>query len=331
MTRSHLNGWIILDKPSGLSSAHAVGMVKRLLKPHAGGKLKIGHAGTLDPLASGVLPLALGEATKTVGYMMDGAKAYEFTVQWGSATDTDDSEGQVTRTSDKRPSDKEINNILQHFIGELDQMPPQYSALKVDGKRAYALARDGKKADLKPRKIYIERLEVVEGKNGKASRPSEPSLSTEALAKGEACPMANSGECAGGIQKTTFLCHCGKGTYIRSLARDMGEQLGCYGHITMLRRTKVGKFTENHAFSLDLLTEMVHKGDLSFLLAVESALDDIPALEIAPSQATDLQQGRSLPWPGTSHEVALARSGGTAVALCRVADGQMKPVRVFNL
>lgn len=336
------NGWIILDKPSGLSSARAVSNVKRLLQhfqaqqegcaspatssealakeearpirlrqgygghvrksaDFRGSKIKIGHAGTLDPLASGVLPLALGEATKTVAYMMDGAKAYEFTVQWGEGRDTDDSQGQVTGQSAKRPSNKEILDILHLFIGDIDQMPPQFSALNVDGKRAYALAREGKQADLKPRRVHIDSLAILDAIDDEKR------------------------------ETTSFICHCGKGTYIRSLARDMGTKLGCLGHITVLRRIKVGKFTENHAISLDLLEELVHKGDLSFLLAVESALDDIPALEISSSQATQLQQGKLLPWPGPSHETALVRCEGTAVALCRVAEGTMKPLRVFNL
>ncbi len=289
--KNNLNGWIIIDKPLGMSSAKAVGKVKWLLKP-----AKIGHAGTLDPLASGILPLALGEATKTVNYMMDASKAYSFTVQWGAETETDDKEGKITQTSDNRPTTDEINNILQKFTGEIQQIPPIYSAIKVDGERAYALARGGEEVSLKARAVRVDSLAITQ------NTPLE----------------------------TTFICHCGKGTYIRSLARDFGRELGCYGHVSVLRRLKVGKFDESQAISLELLEEMMHKGDLGFLLPVESALDDIPALEITPSQAGLLKQGQFLPTPSVSSETVLAMCEGRAVAICSIAHGQMKPVRVFN-
>lgn len=190
--RQSINGWIVLDKPSGITSAHAVNKVKRILNPE-----KIGHAGTLDPLASGILPLALGEATKTVAFMMDAGKAYFFTVKWGAETDSDDSDGTVTRTSDKRPSREEIEKILANFVGEIDQTPPSYSAIKVEGKRAYELARAGETPEMKSRKVRVDSLEI----------------------------QSHDGD------SSSFVCHCGKGTYIRSLARDMGQLLGCYGRL----------------------------------------------------------------------------------------------------
>jgi tRNA pseudouridine55 synthase len=291
------NGWVILDKPSGITSAHAVAKVKRLLKPS-----KIGHAGTLDPLASGVLPLALGEATKTVAFMMDAEKAYGFTVTWGEERDTDDSQGQVTRASGRIPEKEEILNILHEFQGKLLQMPPDYSALKVGGKRAYELARNGEEVVLKPREVTVHTLEFTEYLPGGAA----------------------------------FVCRCSKGTYVRSLARDMGRRLGCYGHISVLRRLKVGEFTENHAISLEVLGEMVHKGDLSFVWPVEAALDDILAWDITPDQAICLRRGQIIHLPHKREEdpagaKVLARCEGKAVAICDVLQGSVKPVRVFNV
>jgi len=288
-----INGWIILDKPSGITSAHAVAKVKRLLKPS-----KIGHAGTLDPLASGILPLALGEATKAVPYMMDSKKAYSFTVNWGLETDTDDLEGKITKKSEKKPSEQEITAILPKFIGEIDQTPPDYSAIKIDGKRAYDLARTGREFEIKTRKVSVDSLSITAFQD----------------------------------DSTTFTCHCGKGTYIRAIARDMGRELGCYGHVTMLRRLKVGKFTENHAISLELLEEMVHKSELDFIQTVESALDDIPAVNITASQAISLKHGQTVIFPenGLSSPVAVFENG-TLIAVCDVADGQMKSRRIFNL
>lgn len=292
-----LNGWIILDKPTGISSAHAVAKVKRLLRPD-----KIGHAGTLDPLASGILPLALGEATKTVSYMMDAAKSYAFTVTWGQERTTDDSAGEILRESLKRPSKSEIDALLPQFIGKITQIPPDYSAIKLDGKRAYDLARGGQKVEIKPREIFVKSLEIND------YRP----------------------------EKTSFTCHCGKGTYIRSLARDMGRLLGCYGYISSLRRLSTGKFNETHAISLENLADMVHKGGVDFLQPVESALDDILARDIDSTQALRLRRGQTVDIPdlgsGDSAGIfMLARENGKAVAICKWQAGVMKPVRVFNL
>lgn len=292
-----VNGWIILDKPSGITSAHAVAKVKRLLRPK-----KIGHAGTLDPLASGVLPLALGEATKTIPYMMDADKEYAFTVTWGEERDTDDSLGKIVKKCEKIPEkmqlNAKLNEIMPHFIGKIMQLPPAYSALKVDGQRAYDLARNGTMPELKPREVRVDSLIIV----------------------GEPAPTAD------------FLCKCGKGTYIRSLARDMGRELGCFGHISRLRRIRVGKFGEAQAISLANLEEMVHKGNLGFLHPVAAALDDIPAVDITEPQAASLRRGQNVVFPyPTETPVILARSHGIAVALCEGKAGVLKPVRVFNV
>ena len=292
-----LNGWIILDKPTGISSAHAVAKVKRLLRP-----AKIGHAGTLDPLASGVLPLALGEATKTVSYMMDAAKAYSFAVTWGQERATDDSEGEVLFESDKRPAEAEIIKTLPKFIGNISQTPPNYSAIKLDGKRAYDLARNGQDVEIKAREIRVDSLIIQEHS----------------------------------LESTSFICYCGKGTYIRSLARDMGRVFGCYGYVSSLRRLQVGKFNETHAISLENLADMVHKGEVDFLQPVESALDDILAWDIDSTQATRLRQGQTVDIPdinsgGSDSIFVLARDNGKAMAICKWEAGVMKPVRVFNL
>ncbi len=291
-----ISGWIILDKPSGISSAHAVAKVKRLLRPE-----KIGHAGTLDPLASGILPLALGEATKTVAYMMDAQKAYAFTVTWGQERDTDDSAGAVVAESAARPKKEDILYIMPQFMGRIQQTPPDYSAIKVDGQRAYAMARGGEEVVLKSREVNVISLEMV-GFDG---------------------------------ETTSFICHCGKGTYIRSLARDMGRVLGCLGYISSLRRLKVGNFGENHAISLEVLEEIRHNPDTKFLWPVESALDDILAWDITPDQAAELRMGRVIHLPLSEEEVTsiplLAMCEGKAVAICALSQGSVKPVRVFNL
>ncbi len=308
---SELNGWINLDKPLGISSAQAVAKVKHLLyklppEYRAGKKIAIGHAGTLDPLASGILPLAVGEATKTVSYMMDAAKSYAFTVTWGQERTTDDSAGEVVHESGNRPEINDINNILQQFTGNISQIPPNYSAIKLAGKRAYDLARSGQEVNIKPREVIVKSLEIY-------------NLTTD------------------NRQLTTdFLCHCGKGTYIRSLARDMGRVLGCYGYVSSLRRVQVGKFNENNAISLENLSDMVHKGMVDFLQPVESALDDILAWDIDSTLAVRLRHGQTVDLPynteGDSESIfMLARYNGKPVAICKRSEGVMKPVRVFNI
>lgn len=307
-----LNGWIILDKPSGITSAHAVAKVKRLLKPS-----KIGHAGTLDPLASGILPLALGEATKTVAYMMDGRKSYGFTVTWGEERDTDDIQGQITSTSDKRPTKDEINTILQEYIGKIKQVPPSYSAIKIDGQRSYDAARRGEALELVAREVEVHSLRVV--------IPSEVEGSFDSLALTQDDTQY--------IEKTAFICDCGKGTYIRSLARDMGRRLGCFGTISQLRRLRVASFTHEHAISLEMLEKMFHKGELSFLRPVESALDDILAWDISPDQAISIKRGQSIIATASvpDNSVVLVRCDNIPVAMCTVSQGSVKPVRVFNM
>lgn len=322
-----LNGWLVLDKPLGMTSAHAVARVKRILlhAPPLGGdqrgisspwkgeglkasgyrkkeKLKIGHAGTLDPLATGVLPLALGEATKTVQYAMDGRKTYRFTARWGEARTTDDAEGEITATSPVRPSKEAIEGILSRFRGTVLQTPPAYSAIKVRGERAYALARAGEAVALEVRSVHIERLELT------AYSPEE----------------------------AIFELSCGKGTYVRSLARDLARALGTVGHVAALRRMAVGGFTERDAISLERLEEMVHKGTLARVLQpVESVLDDIPAREVTSAAAQCLRHGQAVSLPaGESASIPpliRAHAEGMLVALCSVGQGMMKPVRVFNM
>ncbi|HEX9558043.1 MAG TPA: tRNA pseudouridine(55) synthase TruB [Reyranella sp.] len=296
-TGDKVDGWVILDKPVGLGSTPAVGKVRRLF-----GAQKAGHGGTLDPLASGVLPIALGEATKTVPFVMDGRKEYRFTVRFGEARSTEDAEGEVTATSDARPSDLEIRSALAGFIGEIEQIPPAFSALKVAGKRAYDLARAGEAVALKPRRILVERLELV-------GRPD-----------------ANHAD---------FVISCGKGTYIRSLGRDLAQALGTVGHLSALRRTAAGPFREEAAISLSKLEALGHIPALLGALApVATALDDIPALALTEAQADRLRHGqpvlltRDAPPSGA---LLRAETGSRLVALVRSDGASLKPVRVFNL
>ena len=299
-----VDGWLVLDKPAGVSSARAVAIARRLFNA-----AKLGHGGTLDPLAGGVLPLAFGEATKTVGLVMDGRKSYSFRLRFGTRTSTDDAEGEAVPTSDRRPSDAEITAILGDFTGTVEQVPPAHSALKIDGKRAYELARAGQAVAMKPRKVEIFALRLV-------SR-SEPDIAD-------------------------FAVDCGKGTYIRALGRDIAEALGSVGHIEALRRTRVGPFGENQAISLAKLEALGHiPARFEHLLPVETALDDIPALAVTEEEAARLRLGQSLPMlrtglrdrvPQTAQGAATMRamSGGRLVALVRVEDGQIRPVRVIN-
>jgi len=292
-----IDGWVILDKPVGLGSTPAVGKVRRLF-----GAQKAGHGGTLDPLASGVLPIALGEATKTVPFVMDGRKEYRFTLRFGEARSTEDAEGEVTATSANRPTDQEIRNALPAFVGEIEQVPPAFSALKIDGQRAYDLARAGEAVDLKPRRVLIERLELL-------GRPD--------------------------TDHADFVVVCGKGTYIRSLGRDVARALGTVGHLSALRRTAAGPFREEAAISLSKLEALGHIPALLGALApVATALDDIPALALTEAQADRLRQGqpvlltRDAPPSGA---LVRAESGSRLVALVRSDGASLRPVRVFNL
>ncbi len=289
-----VSGWIVLDKPEGITSTQAVGKVRWLF-----GAAKAGHAGTLDPLATGILPIALGEATKLVARVMDGAKQYAFTARWGEARDTDDGEGAVIASSEQRPDAAAIRAALPAFTGEIAQRPPTYSAIKVDGARAYDLARQGTPAALAPRPVRIDRFELL------------------------ATPDANHAE---------FLVECGKGSYIRSLARDLGEQLGCFGHVARLRRTRVGPFTEDNAILLDKLEELRHKEALDeALIPLQAALDDIPALAVMGSEAVRLKNGQAVRVPSSKQGLVFVMADDRPLALGQLDHGELRPVRVFNL
>ncbi len=294
-----MHGWINLDKPLGMSSAFAVDRVKKILNLRKLG-LKIGHGGTLDPLATGVLPLAVGEATKLIPYAMDAAKAYSFTVAWGAERNTDDMEGEVTKTSDKRPSVADIEAVLPQFTGEIMQVPPAFSAIKQAGVRAYEAARGGEEMTLEARTVRVDELSV---------------------------------QVADSADETTFLCRCGKGTYIRSLARDMGRVLGVYGYVSMLRRVTVGKFIENSAISLEKLEDLVHKGDLGFINPPQTVLDDILAYRLDEKEAALLKRGQWFEKPSSlaSGSIIACIHGETLVAIARTDARLVKPERVFNI
>ena len=304
-----VHGWVILDKPEGLSSSRAVGIVRSVFNA-----AKAGHGGTLDPLATGILPIALGEATKTVSFAMHGAKSYEFTLQFGSQTSTDDREGEVIATSDNRPQTAAIEAALAGFTGEINQRPPIFSAIKVDGRRAYDIARkavaDGLDSlpELESRPVVIDRLELRDADAGSA----------------------------------TFFVACGKGTYIRSLARDLAVALGTVGHVSRLRRLSVGPFDESNAISLAFLEKLEHSAAaFEHLKPVTSALDDIPALPVSTGEAAKLRHGQTLPAlsPAAAARFAevvaagtgVAIAGSIPVALVSVKTGQLHPLRVFNL
>jgi tRNA pseudouridine55 synthase len=298
-----VHGWIVLDKPIGMTSTHAVSVIKRLFTAK-----RVGHAGTLDPLASGCLPIALGEATKTVPFVMDGRKIYSFTVTWGEERDTDDSEGRVVATSAMRPSAEQIKAMLPQFRGTLDQVPPRYSAIKIAGERAYDLAREGEMVELKSRTVDIHRLDLTEMADG---------------------------------DQAVFTAECGKGTYVRSLARDMGRVLGCFGHVSALRRAAVAPFTEDTMISLEGLESLCHRaatgeGNLAdAMLPVETALDDIPALAISRADAARLQRGQTVLLRGRDAPVfrglVSVTASGQLIALAEVDRGEIVPKRVFNL
>ena len=298
-----MHGWIILDKPLGLGSTQGVSAVKRALRDSGyGPKLrdlpKVGHGGTLDPLATGVLPIAVGEATKLAGRMLDSDKVYDFTIRFGVETDTLDLEGKPVAESDVRPTRDQMAAILPRFTGQIDQMPPAYSALKVDGERAYDLARKGEVVTLASRAVTIH-----------------------ALTLGETTP-----------ESATLTAHVSKGTYIRSLARDIALALGSVGHVTMLRRVKAGPFTLESAISLDKLSESGMARDLEqCLLPLRAGLDDIPALLLEPGQAGALRQGKVLTGIAANDGQHFALDGETPVALVEVSDGNVRVVRGFNL
>ncbi len=308
-----LNGWIILDKPLGLGSTQGVGAVKRALREGGYAKVKIGHGGTLDPLATGVLPIALGEATKLAGRMLDASKIYEFTIQFGVETDTLDLEGKVIATSDVRPTLDEVKAILPRFTGPIEQVPPAFSALKVEGKRAYDLARAGELVELKPRQITVHELRA-------SAPPREPDSFTRRRGDAET------------VNRITLTAHVSKGTYIRSLARDIAYALGTVGHVTMLRRTKAGPFTLQNAISLDILFDHAKRAALEDVtLPIRTALDDIPALALTPEQAELIHHGQVLTGIASCDGLQLALNGEIPLALVEVLGGNVRSVRRFNL
>jgi tRNA pseudouridine55 synthase len=299
-----INGWLVIDKPAGMTSTAVVGAVRRIT-----GAAKAGHAGTLDPLATGVLPIALGEATKTVPYAMDSAKRYRFTVRWGEARDTDDAEGTVTATSSVRPDRAAIEAVLP-FSGEIDQRPPVYSAIKVDGRRSYDLAREDQAPVLAMRRVRVDSIVLVE--------------------------MSDA-------DHASFDVACGKGTYMRALARDIAEALGTVGHVAALRRTAVGAFVAEEAISLEQLSDLGHSPARfeQSLLSVATALDDIPALALADLEVDRLRRGRAVQVLRTADRAMIetledgailcAMDGETLIALTRLEGMEIHPVRVFNL
>jgi tRNA pseudouridine55 synthase len=325
------NGWIILDKPHGLGSTQGVAAVKRVCREAGLGKVKVGHGGTLDPLATGVLPIALGEATKLTGRMLDGAKEYSFTIAFGAETDTLDLEGQVVATSEVRPSLAAIEAVLPRFTGPIEQVPPAYSAILVDGNRAYDLARAGEAVDLKARSVEVYeilplwgRWPAAGGSEGAVPLPQAPPVSPDGL------PPPPEGEDL--LQEITLHAHVSKGTYIRSLARDIAHALGAVGHVTMLRRTKAGPFTLDQAISLDKLNEVGKGAALEqVLLPFEAGLDDIPALTLDPEAARAVRQGRVLTGLAQGDGLYVAREGMIPLALVQLSGGNASVVRGFNL
>ena len=298
-----VHGWVVLDKPVGMTSTHAVAVIKRLFSAK-----RAGHAGTLDPLASGCLPIALGEATKTVPFVIDGRKTYVFTVRWGEERDTDDAEGRVVKASASRPERAAIAAALPRFTGTIEQVPPRFSAIKIDGERAYDLAREGETVEIAARPVTIDRLELVD-----IPDPDHAVLAAE----------------------------CGKGTYVRALARDMGRALGAFGHVSALRRSRVSPFVEGDMIPLERLESLCHRaaageGHLAdILLPIETALDDIPALAVSPADAARLHKGQTVLLRGRDAAVIRGTvqlaSGGQLVAIAEIDRGEIVPKRVFNL
>jgi tRNA pseudouridine55 synthase len=297
-----VHGWIIIDKPVGPGSTQIVSAVKRALRLGGYPKLKVGHGGTLDPLASGVLPVAIGEATKLAGRMLDSDKIYDFTIRFGEETATLDAEGKVVATSGVRPTGADIETILPSFTGPIAQIPPAFSALKINGERAYDLARAGADVVLEPRRIIVHSLNVAHGPG------RDP------------------------IEEITLTAHVSKGTYIRSLARDIAHALGTVGHVTMLRRTKAGPFTLQPAISLDILEEKAKARTLEeLLLPLTAGLDDIPALSVTPDQARALREGRKLIGIAATSGLYIAISDAVPVALVEAEQSELRVVRGFNL
>lgn len=292
-TRRDIDGWIVLDKPVGITSTHAVSRLKRIFNAK-----KAGHAGTLDPLASGILPVAFGEATKTVPFVQDGEKAYRFTVRFGAETDTDDADGVVTTQSAHRPQRADILGLLPRFIGAIDQTPPAFSAIKINGERAYDIARDGETPALSARSVTVHTLDLIDA----------------------------------GCDEATFEARCGKGTYVRAIARDLGRLLGCFGHVVALRRTRVGPFTEADAVALGDLDAGGRDGEA--MRRVEAGLTELPRIIVDRDAAARLRRGQSILLRGAdapSDGSAYAACGGVVIAIGVIEKGELAPGRVFNL
>ncbi|WP_339634491.1 tRNA pseudouridine(55) synthase TruB [uncultured Sneathiella sp.] len=289
-----IHGWLNIDKDAGLSSAQVVGRIKRITNAQ-----KVGHAGTLDPFATGILPIALGEATKTVGYIVDETKEYRFTVRWGEARNTDDIEGEVVRSSDIRPATDEIQKLLPEFIGTIRQQPPAFSAIKIGGERAYKLARAGADLDMPVRDVHIESLSLIRVIDN---------------------------------DHAIFEVSCGKGTYIRALARDMAIKLGTVAHLSTLRRVRVGPFSEADAISLDKLAKLWQcPAKFVDLLPLTTALDDIPALAVTEPEAFRLRHGNDVAVPNQADGVVCAMEGDIPVGIAKIESERLYPVRIFNL
>ncbi len=298
-----IHGWLNIDKPQGLTSNQVIGRVRRALDAQ-----KLGHAGTLDPLATGILPIALGEATKTISYAQDHDKTYRFTATWGQARDTDDSEGDVTDTSPNRPTREQVLAAIPRFIGDIEQTPPRFSAIKINGERAYDLARAGEEVEMKSRPVTVYDLRLIE---------TTPDTAV-------------------------FEMDCGKGTYVRSVARDMGLILGCFGHVSQLRRRAVGHFSEETAIPLDEFEKMVvSSAPDRYLLPVETVLDDIPALALTDAEIDRIRQGQAIRLISRQDverlngmedaETVLAMGDNKPLAILRKDGADLHPVRLFNL
>jgi len=297
--KNQLHGWIVIDKPLGLTSTDIVRIIKKKLNVK-----KVGHGGTLDPMATGILPIAIGEATKTVAYLMNSKKTYTFTVKWGEETDTDDSTGNIINQKTLYPNITNVRKILPKFIGEIDQLPPNYSAKKINGERAYKIARDGKIPKLQENKVKIDSIKILE-------KISEKEMSFEVT--------------------------CGKGTYVRSLARDFGRCLDTYGHITKLKRTAYGPFFNKIIVSIDRLNEINHDIDNLHLLVqpIETVLDDILAVNVSKQEANKLKTGLFIPlsleYKGHENKGAYAICENKLIALCKINENDLKPIRVLNI
>ncbi|MBV7266488.1 tRNA pseudouridine(55) synthase TruB [Erythrobacter ani] len=323
------HGWLILDKPRGLGSTQAVAAVKRNLREGGYAKTKVGHGGTLDPLAEGVLPIALGEATKLAGRMLDASKIYEFTIQFGEETDTLDAEGKVVQRSNRIPPMAAIAAVLGHFTGEMEQVPPAYSALKVDGQRAYDLARKGEEVALKSRNVLIHSLELASGYSDDADARQLGSAFADTEGRPDPYDPTAPLVVASSV---TLIAHVSKGTYVRSLARDIARALGTCGHVTYLCRVKAGPFVQDQAISLDKLNEIGTGAPLNdLLLPLEAGLDDIPALILDQTSAQAVRQGRVLSELPQPSGLYCAMLDNVPVALVEIMDGTAKVVRGFNL